>query len=90
MDAQTHVGAALAPNWCWKMAVLIWRAGVASRLYNFFYRFSGLSKLFFHHPHFGRYNMTFVDPDVEIEVDFGGGCVHAGSARGDCRCRPVR
>lgn len=34
-----------------------------------FYRFSGLSKLFPHNPHFGRYNMTFVDPDVEIEVD---------------------
>lgn len=33
------------------------------------YRFSGLSKLFPHHPRFGRYNMTFVDPDVEIEVD---------------------
>ncbi len=34
-----------------------------------FYRFSGLSKLFPHNPHFGRYNMAFVDPDVEIEVD---------------------
>lgn len=34
-----------------------------------FYRFSGLSKLFPHHPRFGRYNMTFVDPDQEIEVD---------------------
>ena len=34
-----------------------------------FYRFSGLSKLFPHNPHFGRYNMTFVDPDVELEVD---------------------
>lgn len=34
-----------------------------------FYRFSGLSKLFPHHPRFGRYNMTFVDPDVAIEVD---------------------
>jgi GT2 family glycosyltransferase len=34
-----------------------------------FYRFSGLSKLFPRHPRFGRYNMTFVDPDVEIEVD---------------------
>ncbi len=34
-----------------------------------FYRFSGLSKLFPRHPQFGRYNMTFVDPDVEIEVD---------------------
>jgi N-acetylglucosaminyl-diphospho-decaprenol L-rhamnosyltransferase len=34
-----------------------------------FYRFSGLSKLFPNNPHFGRYNMTFVDPDQEIEVD---------------------
>ena len=34
-----------------------------------FYRFSGLSKLFPRHPRFGRYNMTYVDPDVEIEVD---------------------
>lgn len=34
-----------------------------------FYRFSGLSKLFPRHPRFGRYNMTFMDPDVETEVD---------------------
>ncbi len=34
-----------------------------------FYRFSGLSRLFPKHPRFGRYNMTFVDPDEEIEVD---------------------
>ncbi len=34
-----------------------------------FYRFSGLSRLFPKHPQFGRYNMTFVDPDQEIEVD---------------------
>lgn len=33
------------------------------------YRFSGLSKLFPHSPRFGRYNMTFVDPDQELEVD---------------------
>lgn len=33
------------------------------------YRFIGLSKLFPHSPRFGRYNMTFVDPDQEIEVD---------------------
>jgi hypothetical protein len=33
------------------------------------YRFSGLSRLFPHSPHFGRYNMTHVDPDQEIEVD---------------------
>lgn len=34
-----------------------------------FYRFSGLSKLFPTHPRFGRYNMTFADPDQELEVD---------------------
>ncbi|MBI1282039.1 MAG: glycosyltransferase [Anaerolineaceae bacterium] len=34
-----------------------------------FYRFSGLSKMFPHNPRFGRYNMTFVDPDLELEVD---------------------
>jgi GT2 family glycosyltransferase len=33
------------------------------------YRFSGLSRLFPKSPRFGRYNMTFVDPDQEIEVD---------------------
>jgi len=33
------------------------------------YRFSGLSKLFPRNPRFGRYNMTFADPDQEIEVD---------------------
>lgn len=33
------------------------------------YRFSGLSKLFPKHPQFGRYNMTFADPDEELEVD---------------------
>ncbi|MEO0565307.1 MAG: glycosyltransferase family 2 protein, partial [Chloroflexota bacterium] len=34
-----------------------------------FYRFSGLSKLFPSSPRFGRYNMTFKDPDEETEVD---------------------
>jgi hypothetical protein len=34
-----------------------------------FYRFSGLSKLFPRHPRFGRYNMTFLDPNLEVEVD---------------------
>ena len=33
------------------------------------YRFSGLSKLFPHSPRFGRYNMTFLDPDRLAEVD---------------------
>jgi GT2 family glycosyltransferase len=34
-----------------------------------FYRFSGLARLFPHSPRFGRYNLTFVDPDLAIEVD---------------------
>jgi len=34
-----------------------------------FYRFSGLSRLFPRSPRFGRYNMTFLDPDQEAEVD---------------------
>lgn len=34
-----------------------------------FYRMVGLSKLFPHHRLFGRYNMTFADPDELIEVD---------------------
>ena len=33
------------------------------------YRFSGLSKWFPQHRQFGRYNMTFADPDEELEVD---------------------
>ncbi|MGH2594152.1 MAG: glycosyltransferase family 2 protein [Anaerolineae bacterium] len=34
-----------------------------------FYRFSGLSKMFPRSPRFGRYNMTFLDPDQAAEVD---------------------
>jgi len=34
-----------------------------------FYRFSGLSRLFPKSERFGRYNMTFSDPNEEIEVD---------------------
>ncbi len=34
-----------------------------------FYHFSKLAKLFPNSPRFGRYNMTFIDPDTEIEVD---------------------
>ncbi|MCB0208547.1 MAG: glycosyltransferase family 2 protein [Anaerolineae bacterium] len=34
-----------------------------------FYRMTGLSKLFPNSPTFGRYNMTFVDPDQLLEVD---------------------
>jgi GT2 family glycosyltransferase len=34
-----------------------------------FYHFFGLAKLFPNSPRFARYNMTFVNPDQEIEVD---------------------
>jgi GT2 family glycosyltransferase len=34
-----------------------------------FYRFSGLARLFPESPRFGRYNLTFVDPDLPMEVD---------------------
>jgi len=34
-----------------------------------FYRFAGLSRLFPTSPRFGRYNLTFLDPDQAIEVD---------------------
>jgi GT2 family glycosyltransferase len=34
-----------------------------------FYRISGLSRFFAHSPRFGRYNLTFVDADLPIEVD---------------------
>ncbi len=34
-----------------------------------FYRLSGLSQRFPHSPRFGRYNLTFLDPDLEAEVD---------------------
>lgn len=34
-----------------------------------FYRFSGLSRLFPGSPRFGRYNMTYLSPDVTTEVD---------------------
>ena len=34
-----------------------------------FYRMVGLSRLFPHSRRFGRYNLTYVAPDVELEVD---------------------
>jgi N-acetylglucosaminyl-diphospho-decaprenol L-rhamnosyltransferase len=34
-----------------------------------FYRMTGLSRLFPRSPRFGRYNLTYLDPDVETEVD---------------------
>jgi N-acetylglucosaminyl-diphospho-decaprenol L-rhamnosyltransferase len=33
------------------------------------YRMAGLSKLFPRHPRFGRYNLTYLDPDQVAEVD---------------------
>jgi GT2 family glycosyltransferase len=34
-----------------------------------FYRMTGLARLFPNSPRFARYNMTYLDPDVETEVD---------------------
>jgi GT2 family glycosyltransferase len=34
-----------------------------------FYRVSGLSRMFARSPRFGRYNLTFVHPDIPIQVD---------------------
>ena len=34
-----------------------------------FYRMTGLSRIFPRSPRFGRYNMTFLDPDLETDVD---------------------
>ena len=34
-----------------------------------FYRMAGLSKLFPRSPRFGRYNMSYLDPDTQTEVD---------------------
>jgi N-acetylglucosaminyl-diphospho-decaprenol L-rhamnosyltransferase len=34
-----------------------------------FYRMTGLSRLFPRSPRFARYNLTYLDPDVEAEVD---------------------
>ncbi|HET9222391.1 MAG TPA: glycosyltransferase family 2 protein, partial [Roseiflexaceae bacterium] len=34
-----------------------------------FYRMTGLSRLLPHSPRFGRYNMTFLDPNTEADVD---------------------
>jgi N-acetylglucosaminyl-diphospho-decaprenol L-rhamnosyltransferase len=34
-----------------------------------FYRFTGLSRVFAKSERFGRYNLTYIDPDLAIEVD---------------------
>ena len=49
-----------------------------------FYRLTGLARLFPNSPRFGRYNMTYLDPDVQTEVDaVVGACmlVRAGVVR---------
>ena len=53
------------------------------------YRMLGLSKLFPRSPRFGRYNMTYLSPDVLTEVELGGRRVHAGARRGDPPGRPA-
>jgi N-acetylglucosaminyl-diphospho-decaprenol L-rhamnosyltransferase len=41
-----------------------------------FYRMVGLSRLFPHSRRFGRYNLTYLDPDLETEVDgLAGACM---------------
>ena len=35
----------------------------------FIYHAIGLSRLFPHSPRFARYNMTYLDPDIEVDVD---------------------
>lgn len=41
-----------------------------------FYRLTYLSKLFPRHPEFARYNLTYADPDQEMEVDaLSGSCM---------------
>ena len=41
-----------------------------------FYKLSGLSRLFPNSPRFGRYNLTFLDPEQESEVDaLSGSCM---------------
>ncbi len=44
------------------------RRGFPTPLVSFFH-FAGLAKLFPKNERFGRYNMTFADPDQELEVD---------------------
>lgn len=34
-----------------------------------FYRMSGLARIFPRSPRFGRYNMTYLDPDIQTDVD---------------------
>ncbi|MEL6308086.1 MAG: glycosyltransferase family 2 protein [Chloroflexota bacterium] len=69
MDANPEVGIAgpklLLPDGSLDKAC---RRGFPTPLVSF-YHFAGLAKLFPKNEQFGRYNMTFADPDVAMEVD---------------------
>ncbi len=69
MDSRPEVGAAgpklVLPDGSLDRAA---RRGFPTPLVSF-YHFSKLAKLFPNSPRFGRYNMTFINPDIEIEVD---------------------
>lgn len=69
MDAHPNVGAAgpklVLPNGDLDKAC---RRSFPTPLVSF-YHFIGLGKLFPNSPRFARYNMTYLSPDVEIEVD---------------------
>lgn len=69
MDADLRIGAA-GPKLVLPSGELDWacRRSFPSPEISF-YRMVGLSKLFPHNRRFGRYNMTYLDPDVETEVD---------------------
>ena len=64
MDGDETIGAA-APSWCCRMQP---GPGLPPQLSNArseLLSHGGLSKLFPHSRRFGRYNMTFLDPDIE-------------------------
>jgi N-acetylglucosaminyl-diphospho-decaprenol L-rhamnosyltransferase len=69
MDSRPEIGVAgpklLLKNGSLDMAC---RRGFPTPMVSF-YHFSGLAKLFPKNETFGRYNMTFADPDKELEVD---------------------
>jgi N-acetylglucosaminyl-diphospho-decaprenol L-rhamnosyltransferase len=69
MDSRPDIGVAgpklLLKNGTLDMAC---RRGFPTPMVSF-YHFSGLAKLFPKNETFGRYNMTFADPDEELEVD---------------------
>ncbi len=69
MDSRPDVGVAgtklILPDGSLDLAC---RRGFPTPLVSF-YHFAGLAKLFPKSPRFARYNMTFADPDQELEVD---------------------